>query len=127
MRNYIDLGRCLLGAWERYVYLDTEEDLARSLFVRHLVHVKTEGIMERKNEKYRLVALRVLRRDEPKFLQAMEELKGKMLLFGHRDYETHGGELVEMTREMIREEARTTGRVELPTGGTIRAAALPEL
>ena len=30
-------------------------------------------------------------------------------------------------REMIRREAAETGRIELPTGGTIRADALPEL
>ena len=126
MKNYIDLGRSFPGAWERYVYLDTDEFLAKSLFVRHMIRVKVEGVMERENEEYRLVAVKVLRKDRALFRQAMEELKGKMLLFGHRDYETHGGELMSTTLELIRSEAAETGRVELPTGGTVRAEALPE-
>ena len=126
MKNYIDLGRSLPGRWERYVYLDTDEFLARSLFVRHMIRVKVEGVMTRENEEYRLVALKVLKKDEALFLQAMEELKGKMLLFGHRDYESHGGELMGITQDLIRNEAAETGRVELPTGGTVRADALPE-
>ena len=127
MKNYIDLGKTALGKWEHYVYLDTAENLAQSLVRRHMIHVKVEGVMGRENEKYQLVALKVLKKDEEKFRRAMEELKGKMLLFGHMDYESHGGALMEMTREMIRREAAETGRIELPTGGTIRADALPEL
>ena len=125
--NYIDLGKSLLGGWEHYVYLDTDEFLARSLFNRHGIHVKLDGVMERENELYRLVALRVLKKDEELFLRAMEELKGKMLLFGHRDYDARGSRLIEITRELIRKEAAATGRVRLPAGGTIRAEALPEL
>ena len=83
--------------------------------------------MEREAEEYRLVALRVLKKDEKLFLQAMEELKGKMLLFGHRDYEPHGGQLIGTTMRLIRNEAADTGRVELPAGGTIRAQAIPGL
>lgn len=127
MKNYIDLGKNLLGTWEHYVYLDTQELLAKSLFVRHLVGLKLEGVMTKENEEYCLVAVKVQRKDREKFLQAMEELKGKMLLFGHRDYESRGGELMDMTRDIIREEARKTGKVELPTGGTVRAETLPEL
>ena len=126
MKNYIDLGKSTLGAWENYVYLDTEEFLAKSLIVRHMIRVKVESVMGRENEKYKLVALKVLRKDEEKFRGAMEELKGKMLLFGHRDYDSHGGELIELTRAMIRNEAAETGRVELPKGRTIPARFLPK-
>ena len=73
------------------------------------------------------MVLKVLKKDEQKFLQAMEELKGKMLLFGHRDYESHGGELMDLIRDGIKKEARETGRVSLPMGGSVRADALPEL
>ena len=122
MKNYISLGKTLLGNWVRYVYLDTDEVLVQSLLRRHMIHVKLEGIMERENEPYRLVALKVLKKDERKFLQAMEELKGKMLLFGHLDYESRGGELLEETRGILRQQAEETGRVDLPAGGSIRAS-----
>lgn len=121
MRNYIDLGKAFMGVWEHYVYLDTDEYLARSLFARHMIRVKIESVMGREDEEYKLVALKVLKKDEEKFLRAMEELKGKMLLFGHRDYETHGGALMRMTREMLQEEAAETGRIELPLGRVLRA------
>ena len=127
MKNYIDLGKNLLGTWEHYVYLDTPEILAKSLFVRHMVALKPEGVMTRENEKYCLVAVKVQKKDKEKFLRSMEELKGKMLLFGHTDYESRGGELMDMTRDIIRAEAEKTGKVELPTGGTVRAETLPEL
>ena len=125
MKNYIDLGKRFPGTWEQYVYLDTEDLLAESLFRRNRVHVRIDGLMSRENEEYMLVAVKVLRKDEAAFFTAMEDLKGKMLLFGHRDYETHGGELMDITRDIIRREADATGRVELPTGGTVRAAAIP--
>lgn len=125
MKNYIDLGRSSLGAWENYVYLDTEDFLAKSLLVRHMIRVRVEHVMGRENEKYKLVALKVLKKDEPLFLQAMEELKGKMLLFDHRDYESRGGRLMDLTRAMIRNEAAETGRVELPKGRAIPARLLP--
>lgn len=127
MKNYIHLGKNLLGTWERYVYLDTDQILAESLFIRHMVHVKVDGFMEKKNEKYKLISLRVLKKDEKKFLQAMEELKGKMLIFGHTDYESHGGAEMELLREVIRKEAEQTGKVEMPVGGTVRARALTEI
>ena len=127
MKNYIDLGKNLLGTWEHYVYLDTQELLAKSLFVRHLVGLKLEGVMTKENEEYCLVAVKVQRKDREKFPQAMEELKGKMLLFGRRDYESHGGELVEKTREALKDDVKKTGRIPLPMGGSIRAAALPEM
>ena len=123
--NWIDLGRTPLGAWENFVYLDTEGFLAKSLFVRHMIRVKVEHVMGRENEKYKLVAVRVLKKDVPLFLRAMEELKGKMLLFGHTDYLSHGVELVDKTRDMIRAEAEETGRVELPKGHVIPARCLP--
>ena len=126
MKNYIDLGKGKLGAWEHYVYLDTEEFLARSLFLRHMVRVKVESVMGRENETYRLVAVRVMKKDEPLFRKAMEELKGKMLLFGHKDYLTHGGGLMDLTRDMLRKEAEETGTVELPKGRVIRMEMLPE-
>ncbi len=120
MKNYIDLGKNLLGTWEHYVYLDTDEFMAASLLRRNQVRVKVENILGRDNEEYYLIAIRVRRKDREKFVRAMEELKGKMLLYGHRDYESHGGMLIEETREIIREDAAKNGKIELPTGRKIR-------
>ncbi len=127
MKNYIKLGKCALSGWEHYVYLDTDELLAESLMNRHMVRREIEGILGMDNEEYRLVSIRVWKKDELRFLQSMEELKGKMLLFGHMDYDSHGGELVERTRESLRKDVEATGRIPLPMGGSVRARALPEM
>ncbi len=125
MKNYIKLGKSPLSSWEHYVFLDTEDILAESLMNRHMVRREIEGVFGMDNEEYRLISVKVWKKDELRFLQSMEELKGKMLLFDHRDYESHGGKLMELTRAMIRNEAAETGRVELPKGRTIPARLLP--
>ena len=122
MKNYIKLGKSSPGNWERYVFLDTDGILAESLMNRHLVRREIEGILGRDNEEYRMISVRVWKKDELRFLQSMEELKGKMLLFGHLDYESHGGELVEKTRDSLKKDAEATGRIPLPMGGSVRAA-----
>ena len=127
MKNYIKLGKNALSGWEHYVFLDTDDILADSLMNRHLVRREIEGILGMDNEEYRLIAVKVRKKDELCFLQAMEELKGKMLLFGHPDYETHGGELVEKTRDLLIMDVEATGRIPLPMGGSIHSGILPEM
>ena len=127
MKNYIKLGKKSMSSWEHYVFLDTEDILANSLMNRHMVRREVEGVLGMDNEKYCLVAIRVWKKDELRFLQSMEELKGKMLLFGHMDYQSHGGEIVEMTRDRLKKAVEKTGCIPLPRGGTIRASALPEM
>ena len=107
MINYFRAGKAtLFGNWIRYVYLDTDEMLAESLFFRHMIHTKLELILGKKeqNELYRVVVLKVRKRDEQKFLQTMEELKNKMLLCGHPDYESHGGEMFDELRTALMED-----------------------
>lgn len=123
MKNYIDFGKCGGGRWKRYLYLDTEDFVLESLLRRDPVKVKFETCLMRENENYRLVMMKVLRRDEAKFLKALEELPGKMLLCGCRDYETHGQELISNLEELVRADMKAHGRVALPMGGTAR----PEL
>ena len=121
MKNYIKLGRSSLSSWEHYVFLDTDDILAESLMNRHMVRREIEGVFGMDNEEYRMISVKVWKKDELRFLQSMEELKGKMLLFGHLDYESHGGELVEKTRDSLKKDAEATGRIPLPMGGSVRA------
>ena len=127
MKNYIKLGKSALSGWEHYVFLDTEEILAESLMNRHMVRREIEGVFAMDNEQYHMISIKIWKKDELRFLQSMEELKGKMLLFGHMDYESRGGEMMEKTRESLRKDIEATGRIPLPMGGSIRAAALPEM
>ena len=122
MKNYIKLGKSYLSSWDHYVFLDTDDILAESLMNRHMVRREIEGILGRDNEEYRMISVKVWKKDELRFLQSMEELKGKMLLFGHLDYQSRGGDLVEEVRNELRKDVETTGRIPLPMGGTVRAA-----
>ena len=122
MKNYIKLGKSSLSSWEHYVFLDTDDIRAESLMNRHMVRREIEGVFGMDNEEYRMISVKVWKKDELRFLQSMEELKGKMLLFGHLDYQTHGGELMEKTLELLKKGAEATGRIPLPMGGSVRAA-----
>ena len=105
MKNFIDLGSCSLGRRKLMVYLDTDEYYGIGPLNKHGVRPKLKQQMTRPDEKYRLIFLRVLKKDEPRFVAAMEDLKTKMLICGHTDYETHGGELIEELEECLRRKA----------------------
>ena len=55
-----------------------------------------------------------------RFLQALEELKNKMLLCGHRDYVEQAGALILELKENLRQDLAEKGHVDLPTGGRAR-------
>lgn len=120
MKNYLDFGKCGGGRWKRYLYLDTEDFLLGSLLTRENVKVKFVTSLMKDNEKYRLVIMKVLKRDETKFLKALEGLPGKMLLCGFRDYESHGEELMSELEDLIRADINAHGKIRLPMGGTAR-------
>ena len=120
MKNYIDFGKCGAGRWKRYLYLDTEDFLLESLLRRDPVRLKFETCLMKDNENYRLVMMKILKRDETKFLKALEDLPGKMLLCGFRDYESHGEELMNDLENLVRAEMKERGKVHLPLGGSAR-------
>jgi len=120
VENYFDMGPSLSGKWKHFVYLDVEELQLASLLNRHQVHAKCEQVMQKENEEYLLIAVKVLKKDEDKFLKALEDLKGKMLLCGHRDYEERAGTLIQELRESLREDLAREGKVYLPTGKRAR-------
>ena len=110
MKNYMKLGKNPLSGWEHYVFVDTEDILAMSLMNRHLVRREIKGVFSLDSGEYRMVSVRVWKKDELRFLQSMEELKGKMLLFGHLDYESRGGELMEKVRDHLEQADRQSVR-----------------
>ena len=85
--------------------------------------MKYAADMIREGEPYRLIILKVLRKDLDEFKAAMEDLKTKMLICGHRDYESHGGEMIEEVISLLREDMKKRGCTDSPLSGKIR----PEL
>jgi len=57
------------------------------------VHVKYGKEFAGKGSDYRVIFCKVKKSDEQNFLKALHELKNKMLLMGHTDYEQAYGSL----------------------------------
>jgi hypothetical protein len=87
--NYIPLGGTLSL---RYAYVDLNTDqnyVADSLLYRHRIPVRFKGEFIRDTDNYRVILCRIPRKYRSAFEKAMEELKAKMNLLGHTDYEDY--------------------------------------
>jgi hypothetical protein len=69
-----------------YVYVDHFKYLADNLFGERKVKIKWQEELEKKDSPYRVIFCRVRKRDAAGFEEALEKLKDKMLILGHRDY-----------------------------------------
>ncbi len=85
MQNYIKLTNFSLFC-VHYAYFDAPEYLADQIFVQKNLKVKFGKELKNTEDAYVLVFCKIRKRDEHLFLEAMEELKNKMLLLGHTDY-----------------------------------------
>ena len=73
----------------KYAYMDTQPYLADQIFINHKIKVKFGTEFENKDAKYVLILCKVKKKDEKEFKKALDELKTKVLLFEHKDYEEH--------------------------------------
>lgn len=105
MRNYIRYGKTTFNKWQMYAYLDLPENFAASVLHKNDVRYRFDRLMTREDTKYVLIQMLVKTEDKEKFLKAMEDLKTKMLLCGHPDYETEAGELIRELENNLIEEA----------------------
>ena len=82
---YQDIERfSLLNAY--YAYMDTDAYLADQLFVKQKVKVDFGKEYSQEGSDYLVIFCRVRKTKEKEFIRALEELKNKMLLMGHKDY-----------------------------------------
>ena len=79
---YQDIERfSLLNAY--YAYMDTDAYLADQLFIKHQVRVHFREEYVRDGSPYRVIFCHVRKRDQERFLAALNELPGKIYrLFG---------------------------------------------
>ena len=83
----------------KYLYADTRNYSADSLFNRHKIPVKFSEEFINKDEKYILVSCKVRRKYRAAFKTAMEELSDKMALLGHSDYDQFCEKLFSMLKK----------------------------
>lgn len=69
-----------------FIFVDTKEYLADSLFIKHQVRVHFETEYSKPNSPYRIILCHVRKRDVPKFHAALQELQHKMIFLGYTDY-----------------------------------------
>ena len=87
MKNYVFCGGILKY---NYAYIDLNVDkdyIADSLFYKNKIHVSFKNEYSRDGDKYRIIFCKIRKKDKEKFETALEEIKNKMNLFGHTDYE----------------------------------------
>ena len=82
-----------------YAYVDHSSYLADQLFVQNKITMKFKGEMVKDGSSYCIVFCKVLKKDVARFEEALERLKDKMLLLGHKDYPDACGEIAKMIEE----------------------------
>ena len=84
-RWYIHLERFSL-LYCYYAIVDVSDYYADQLFIRHQVTVRFGSEYAHPDAPYRIIFCKVRKKDEQRFLDALQELPNKMLLCGHPDY-----------------------------------------
>lgn len=88
-RNYVCLGG-QLRLYYMYFDLNVNEGyIADSLFYKRNIPVKFKDEMIRDGDKYRAIFCRIRKKDRNAFEDALEEIRTKMSLLGHNDYEDY--------------------------------------
>ena len=105
MRNYILYGKTRFAKHLLYAFIDVPEALATSVLLKHNVRAKFVHLLTREDTDYVLVQMKIHRNDRQKFLDAMEDLKTKMLICGHSDYEACAGEFIRELEDDIIEQS----------------------
>lgn len=72
--------------YSQYMIVDTSDYLADQLFIRHKVTVRFGKEYAHPQEPYLFIFCRVRKKDEERFLDALQELPNKMMLCGHPNY-----------------------------------------
>ena len=73
--------------YDYFVFFDTKPYLADQLFIRHEVRVWFDQEYAKEDSPYLSIFCHVRKKDVPKFLAALEDLKKSMIICGHSHYE----------------------------------------
>ena len=73
--------------YDYFVFFDTKPYLADQLLIRHEVRVWFDQEYAKEDSPYLSIFCHVRKKDVPKFLAALEDLKKSMIICGHSHYE----------------------------------------
>ena len=98
--------------FDYFTYFDTNPYLADQLFFRHEVRVWFDCEYEKDGFPYRAILCHVRKRDVPRFLEALEDLKNSMLICGHTDYEEEVSRFMAGAEKLKEANYRENGTAE---------------
>lgn len=96
-KNYISLKKFSLR-FRHFCFIDTDRYLADALFIKHKVRVWFKQEAHKEGTDFVFIFCKVRKKDVDKFLTALDELKGKMLLMGCSEYQEFCEECEKMFR-----------------------------
>ena len=83
-----------------FMFFDTTLYLADQLFIRHQVRVWFDSEYAKEGSPYLAIFCHVRKKDVPKFLAALEDLKKSMMLCGHPNYEAEISSFMDNVEKM---------------------------
>ena len=83
---YVSLKKFSLR-YDYFLFFDVEPYLADQLFIRHEVTVWFDQEFQRKGSPYLGIVCHVKKKDVPRFLAALDDLKNSMLSCGYPSYQ----------------------------------------
>lgn len=85
-KNYVELQKFSL-LYQHICFVDSAEHLADGVFAHNQITVRFGAEAVREDSEYRFIFCKIHKRDKTIFLKSMEELKQKMFIMSHADYE----------------------------------------
>lgn len=86
--------------YDFFMFFDTTPYLADQLFIRHQVRVWFDSEYAKEGSPYLAIFCHVRKKDVPKFLAALEDLKKSMMLCGHPNYEAEISSFMDNVEKM---------------------------
>lgn len=86
--------------YDYFMFFDTTPYLADQLFIRHEVRVWFDSEYAKEGSPYLAIFCHVRKKDVPKFLAALEDLKKSMMLCGHPNYEAEISRFMDNVEKM---------------------------
>ena len=90
--------------YDYFIFFDTTPYLADQLFIRHEVRVWFDKEYAKEGSPYIPIICHVKKKDVPRFLSALDDLKKSMILCGHPDYEKEVSEFMDSMERMKGEQ-----------------------
>lgn len=70
-----------------FFYIDNDEYLADDFFIKNKLKIKFKDEMASNKNNYRILFVKVNKKQKDLFIDCMEQLHNKMILKGYRDYD----------------------------------------